>query len=266
MIRNNDPSALIAPPYILVELANNAEIIQEFSSKISLIGYGGGPLPELAGSTLAEHFQVVSIYGTSEMGLVSKITSSGPWERDSWRGFKPHPKDNMQFQPLQGDLYEAVIVRNNATEEMQAVFKLYPELKEWRTKDIFSPDPGREGHWIYQSRIDDVIILSDGGTLNPLGFEQQLMKVPFVTQALLGGSGKRRTALLVELHDPPDGVMDLLWEKVEECNAKFPPQVTVSRSHIIVADSDRPLPRAAKGNVQRVPAFRLYEKDIDALY
>ena len=266
MIQHNDPSFLIAPPQLLVGLSMDKRLMNQVSEKVTQIGYGGGPLPEAAGVLLSQHFRVFPIYGTSEMGLVSKISQSSSWDSDGWRGLTPHPRDNLQFRHLKGDLYEGVVVRNDDGKETQAVFKLFPELKEWSTKDIFTPDPKRKGHWIYQSRVDDVIILSDGGTVNPLGFEQQLMKAPFISQALLAGSGKSKTALLVEPQEQLEDMLERLWEKVQECNAIFPPQATVSKSHIIVVDPARPLPKAGKGNVQRMPAYQLYRQEIDALY
>lgn len=67
---------------------------------------------------------------------------------------------------------------------------------------MFSPDPHREGFWAYQGRVDDILILSNGGTVNPSGFEAKVSAAPFVKQAIMCGTGKPATTLLVELFDP----------------------------------------------------------------
>jgi acyl-coenzyme A synthetase/AMP-(fatty) acid ligase len=174
MIRHNSPDLLLAPAHVLDGLASDIKYIEEVSEKVSMISFGGGPLSKPTSDILTKHFRVFGMYGTSEIGTIHKIIPSGPWDTRSWNSWKPHPKENMQFRHLQDDVYEVVIVRNNSLEEEQAVFQMFPKLKEYPTKDMFSPDPYREGFWSYRGRVDDLIKLSTGGTVNPSRYEEMV--------------------------------------------------------------------------------------------
>ncbi|KAI9686108.1 MAG: hypothetical protein M1820_010697 [Bogoriella megaspora] len=273
MIEHNNPSLIIAPPHVITGVAQDAALLQSVLSRASMIGFGGGPLSPEIGSTLTERFRLWSIYGTSETGLVHKITPSSSWDREAWNSIMPHPRDNIEFRPVSGDAYEAVVVRNEEFEEEQPVFKIYTDLREWSTRDIFRPDPYREGFWIYQGRIDDIIILANGNTVNPLGYEQKLSQHPLVIQAIMYGSGRPQPALIVELEQSERVIgqghgylLEQIWSAITTCNDFFPPQASVSSSHVLFTMPDKPLPRAPKGAVQRPSTFKLYQRELDKLY
>lgn len=78
MIRGNDPDLLIAPAFILDGISADPKYIEEVSSKVKWIAFGGGPLSKPTGDILTLHFRVFGVYGTSEMGTVPKIVPSGP--------------------------------------------------------------------------------------------------------------------------------------------------------------------------------------------
>lgn len=145
MIRHDSPDLLLAQPYVLDGLASDIKNIKEISGKVSMVSFGRGPLSKSTGDILTKHFRVFSMYGSTEIRSIHKIVPRGPWDTRSWNSLKPHPKENMQFRQLQDDIYEAVIVRNSDIEHEQSVFKIFPTLREYSTKDLFSPDPHREG-------------------------------------------------------------------------------------------------------------------------
>ncbi|KAI9654966.1 MAG: hypothetical protein M1821_005719 [Bathelium mastoideum] len=275
MIRQNDPDLLIAPPQILDALAEDEAALKEVSKKVSLIGFGGGPLSRATGDRLSQRFRLFSIYGTSEMGIIHKITPSRNWDQGAWNSVKVHPLDNIEFRPLatRSQHHEAVIIRNNEFEDEQPIFKVFPDLYEWSTKDIFQPDVARPGFMIYQGRLDDLIILSDGSTVNPVGYEQRISQHAMAAAAIMYGTGRPHVALLIELKQPQliaesgrDALVERIWSAVEECNEIFPPQAKVSKESIVFANPDKPLPRAGKGTVQRIPAFEMFAKELNDLY
>ncbi|KAF4631134.1 hypothetical protein G7Y89_g6998 [Cudoniella acicularis] len=270
MIRCNSPDLLLAPAHVLDGIASDVTRIQEVSTKVSMISFGGGPLSKSTGDILTQHFRLFGMYGTSEMGTIHKIVPYGTWDSRTWNSWKPHPGDNIEFRRLQDDSYEAIVHRNNAANGEQPVFKLFPDLQEWSTRDMFSPDPHREGFWAYRGRVDDLIILNNGGTINPSGYEEKISSVPFVSQAIMYGTGMPHPALLVEVFElqgqEASDLMDELWAAVVECNQIFPPQSSISRSRIMTTTSSKPLPRSAKGMVQRGPALELYREELNQLY
>jgi len=161
------------------------------------------------------------------------------------------------------------VIRNRQVSEEQPVFKLFPELQEWPTKGMFCPDPYRAGFWSYRGRVDDLLILSNGSTVNPAGYEESISKIACVKQAIMCATGGQKPALLVELEpsSPPDSrLLDELWMTAKESNRVFPPRSSVERSHIIITSPDKPLPRSAKGTVQRALALEVYREELERLY
>lgn len=279
LIRRNDPCMLIAPSFILDKIASDDHLLKEVSSKVSMVGFGSGPLSQDTGDTLSQHFRLLDMYGTSEIGLVHKLASIGPRDAGAWNSIMPHPNDNIQFRQVGGtedkknvseSVYEAMVVRNTSPEQEQPVFKLFPHVQEWSTKDTFHPDPERPGFWVYAGRIDDVLILSYGQTVNPIGFEQKLSAHPSVAAAVMCGSGKPRPSLIVQMRYPQTSgdrsSLDVIWPAIEECNTMFPPQTGIERSHVLIAAEGKPLPKSAKGTVRRVAAAELYRDEVDGLY
>ena len=270
MIRGNDPQWILAPPHIVAGIASEKKLIEEVSEKVTMIAFGGGPLPEAVGDSLTNHFRLFSMYATSEMGVVHKIVPSGAWNTRLWNSWKPHPKDNIEFRFIGDDNYEAVVIRNSNVDEIQPVFKLFPELQEWSTKDFFKKNANKEGFWTYRGRVDNIIILSNGGTINPSGYEEKITNIPSVKRALMCANGKPHPALLIELAENSSSdnpkVLEYLWRAVDECNHIFPPQATVEKSRIIFTSPERPLPISAKGSIQRASALKLYQDDLDRLY
>ena len=121
---------------------------------------------------------------------------------DDWKCVEPHPNSGFEFRHLANNEYEAVVVRNRIEDEEQPVFKLFPNLREWPAKDVFTPDPVNPRSWIDRSRTDDLLVFSDGTTFNPLEFEQQISGHPEIKAALMFGTRRPQAALLIELETP----------------------------------------------------------------
>lgn len=104
-----------------------------------------------------------------------------------WSYIQIHPVSNPEFQHRFGDLHELVIVRHPECEKYQAIFTHFPDLQEYKTRDLFSPHPTKPGFWKHRSRIDDVIVFLNGEKTNPVTFEQEVSRHPEVKSALVVG-------------------------------------------------------------------------------
>ena len=183
----------------------------------------------------------------------------------------PHPKENIEFRKHHGNSYEAVIV--NSFSGNQPIFKLALNIKleEWPSKDLFMPDPHHNGFWIYDGRVDDIIILTTGATLKPTGCEQHLYKKnPIIKGVMMYRNGRMQPSLLVELEEEAQkdicSAQSSLRSCLEECNSMFPPQMSIKQTHILFTTPEKPLPRSAKGTIQRKRAVNLYQMELDLLY
>ncbi|KAI8137931.1 hypothetical protein BJV82DRAFT_660974, partial [Fennellomyces sp. T-0311] len=68
----------------------------------------------------------------------------------------------------------------------------------YETNDLFQEDPS--GYWRYVSRIDDIIVLADGGKIDPVYLENEIRNANIVKHCVVVGHGKSNTAVLIELN------------------------------------------------------------------
>lgn len=95
----------------------------------------------------------------------------------------------------------------------QPVFKMFPHLDEWPTKDVFVGTPAPQPHaphfklFSYSHRLTDTLALlvPDEAavikhiSLNPLAYEQALSDSPLIAAAIVFGDRRSFPGLLVEL-------------------------------------------------------------------
>jgi len=198
------------------------------------------------------------------------MTDPEDWQ---YNYFEPSP--GIKFEAQGNGQYELTLVRHPDDEHMHPVWHTFPDLREWRSKDIFSPHPTKPNLWLYQGRTDDLIVFGNGSKHNPLAFEEHLRTHPLVRTALIAGTGRQQAAALIELTDaaaaaaPPDALArlrDALWPAIAAANAAAPTHARIPKSHVLLARPAKPFLRAAKGTVQRAPTLRLYAAELDALY
>lgn len=272
VVQHNSLDVAVASPHVIEQLATDSTMQYIVCKNVKALGYAGGDISQAAGNRLADDVILFSSYASTENGVTPTIRPRSSSNIKNWKRWQPHPESGTEFRHLANDEYEAVIIRKT-TEEEQPAFKVFPHLREWSTKDVFTPDPLEPGVWIYRSRVDDMIVFADGTTFNPLEFEQQISGHPEVQAALMFGTQRPQAALLIELQSPEAlsgstrmETLERLWESVAQANKVCTAQSRVLKSHILFTQPEKPLPRAGKGTVQRVPALRLYQNELDSLY
>ncbi|EQK99859.1 Male sterility, NAD-binding protein [Ophiocordyceps sinensis CO18] len=266
--------AALLPPSILEELSHSEEGI-EMLRRLNFVSFGGGALSKQAGDTL------VGRGVTLDSSIAS--TEHYPYPRyfqnnsKLWQYF-PFNMDAMgaEWRPLEGDdgLRELVFVRNDSDQgrRQQGVFYTFPDAREWATKDIFRRHPDLPNHWMYQGRIDNIIVFSTGEKLNPVSIEDAVTSHAKVKGAVVVGQQRFQPLLLIEPASHPtseeekERFIDELWPLVEEINKETVAHGRINRSFVGLTDAAKPLPRAGKGSIQRAAALKLYEEEIDNLY
>ncbi|GAM33394.1 hypothetical protein TCE0_004f00259 [Talaromyces pinophilus] len=139
--------------------------------------------------------------------------------------------------------------------------------------DLFTPHPTKPGLWKYQSRVDDLIVLSNSHKINPGLTETEIQTHPLVTTVLVVGTGRPQPAVLLELnHNLKEAfanggiVMDEVWSLINLLNQKLPAYARIARSEILVNIPEKPFHRTAKGTVSRKSTIAEYSMEIAALY
>jgi acyl-CoA synthetase (AMP-forming)/AMP-acid ligase II len=208
----------------------------------------------------------------------------------------------MEFYPsmtprwvTQGDgSFELQIL---ATEKHVLAVENLPDVRGYSTKDLFVPHPTKKGLWKMWAffflsslvilwgangfrsigRADDVLILANGEKIVPGPTEGTLLAHPAVQGVIMFGRERSQAGLLVEpaehrAFDPLKDEMALvafrneIWPAVEEANRMAPAFARIFKEMILVTSPSKPLPRAAKGTVNRRAALVHYENEIHALW
>jgi long-subunit acyl-CoA synthetase (AMP-forming) len=190
-----------------------------------------------------------------------------------WPYLEFHPLLSPTLAPTPDNLYELIIHPNPnpSLSWSTPVFNLFPELNEWPTGDLFAqcPDPGFENLYLYDSRIDDLLLLNNALKVNPLHIETALQAHPLLNAVLVIGEGKGVCGLLVETkswEEEEEGLINGIWREVEEVNRELPVHARVHREVVVVAKKEKPFVRAGKGTVVRGQTVELYREEIEEVY
>nr|POF15626.1 non-canonical non-ribosomal peptide synthetase fub8 [Quercus suber] len=264
---------MVAP--FMEQMAKRPDMLDIVLPKVKGVTYGGADVSETAARAFLSRVHVAGFNGSTESAPYPVLRPRDGCEAADLKYIQPHPTANFEFQPTaMPDLFEAVIVRNQDPEHTQPVFHIYPDTQAFRTKDLFSPHPEKPGLWLYRGRADDMIVSAAGDMTNPVPFEQDLARLPQISDVLMLGAGRYQKALLIEPASAESNatpaarrdLLDAIWPAIEACNRNLAPVHHVARSHVLLTQPDMPLKRAGKGTVQRAPSVTMYQDLIDTLY
>lgn len=265
--------AMLTPP-MAEEIAKTPAQLEFVSKNLDSIFYAGGDVSQKLGDVLTSKLKFFNHNGSTEMGMYPLLRQEGEWAGEDWRYITPHPAAGLEFRHRFDNVYEAYVVRNPNDDEEQPIFKLQPELHEYRVGDLFSPHPSKPGLWAYHARADDMIVFLNGAKIDPIAMEQQVCIHPEVSAALMAGTGRSQVSLLVELV-AADQVLspleraqtiDRLWPTIKDMNHIYQTDSRLAKSHVLFTHPGKPMLRAGKGTVQRAPTIQLYATELNDLY
>lgn len=261
IMKIHKPSGACLPPSIIEQLFHEPGS-DEIFSQLEILVFTGGPLPKVIGDHICKLTRVAQQYGSTEMGSIRQLL---PAMKD-WQWIEFHPTERLEMQPFENGLSEMVLYTNKDLKGSSWLYHTFPDVTEWRSRDLFEQNPENPVLWRFFGRVDDIIVFSSGEKLFPVPMESALTALPEVKGVLVVGSSFPQSALLVELNDNVDPTFvnsEKFWTEVEIANALLPTYGRVSRSMIITASPDRPFARAGKGTIIRRQTEDLYAKDID---
>jgi thioester reductase-like protein len=232
--------------------------------------FGGAPLAHDSGDKINTVSRVVSLIGSTEAGLIPCLLPGDPKD---WQYFEWAEQAGVDMQPEGDGMCEMVIKKNTEFAPYQGIFHTFPELDEWRTKDLWAQHPEKKGLWLYKGRKDDVLVLNNGEKFNPVGWEKLVESHPFIEGAVVVGQGRFQTGVILEpdWHILPEDtdvaeLLDDVWPMIERANAAAPAHGRVWKSKVAFAKKEKPFRRAAKGSIIRRQTTNLYAEEIEALY
>lgn len=265
-------------PSLIDALCLDADALASLRS-LKYIHYAGAPLSVNSGQLLAPylHRLVPSIGSTEAGGYFTKVSRDATLADFDYVAFQPHV--GAIFEPRVDNLHELVFVRKPECEAtgMQPIFMVYPEKDRHETNDLWIEHPQKKGLWKIVGRLDDYVYLAHGEGLHASTLEPEIERHEMVKAALVGGHGKPKPVLLVELiseaQDRVEGdetEREALLESLEPFLSKFNAQchqaVWLDRKLVVIVKKEKPLVRTAKGSVARVQSLKLYENEIEEVY
>ena len=273
-LKRVDVDALLLAPPFMEQIAKDPDMLDLVCSKVRSVSYGGGDISKACGDAFSSRVTLFNFNGSTETSTYPALRSAGATAAEDWKYIRPHPASGLEFRPSLDGLFEAFVVRKSDPEQEQPVFKIFPELQEYWTKDLWSAHPTGSGAWLYCGRADDIIVFKTGALCNPIPLEQQVSNHPDIRSALMAGTGRYRAALLLEPESDEwitsqkakDNLIERVWPVIETANESYPQVFRVQKSHVLVVDLEKRLRRAGKGTVQRAPSMRLYEPELSRFY
>lgn len=186
-------------PSLIIEMAQPQKHLGGFG-KLKGLTFAGGPLGTRTAETVNKYTRPASGLGATEYGAIPMMPKDDEdWQYFRFNGGIGHIDWRETGNP---GLYELVFVRNPAIELLQSVFVTFPDMDEYHTKDCLSKHPTKSGLWKYESRIDDILILSKGENVNLVPMEGTISSCFAIKGCLVVGQGQFQTSLLVESKDP----------------------------------------------------------------
>ena len=267
-------SLVLVPPF-LEAIASNSNMLEYVTKHVKLVFYGGGDVSKTAGDAFASRTRLFNMNGSTETSPYPTIYPSGRWPAEEWNYIRLHPEAGIDFRPVVSgsEVCEAVLIRKPELAVEQPVFKVFPNLTEYPTKDLFAPHPSRPDLWAHKGRKDNTIVFRPGYMCNPTAMELHVSQHPQVRSSLMVGTGRSQPALLVEplgterlTREGKNELVESIWPVVEEANKDYKFGAKVSRTHIHVLDHDQPMSYAGKGTVQRAQTLTIYQSLVDDLY
>jgi acyl-CoA synthetase (AMP-forming)/AMP-acid ligase II len=268
ILRYGNVTVALFPPFILEDLAKSRASF-ELLKKLKYIQYIGAPLHEAIGNKVAKYTRLSSVFGSTE---------AGPWfayheldDPNSWGYHKFCPSLGLEFEPRTNDMFEPVFYKKKELERWQPVFHVFPHLDRFPTKDLMIKHPTKQGLWKYVGRTDDLVLLSMGWGIYASKLEMIIESHPDVHAAIVGGNGRKRPFLLLEME--PDSMksgeqydVEKVWPVISQANEQNPDLATFSKKYIIFAQVLKPFSRTAKGTISKKATLANYQHEVDLLY
>lgn len=262
-------------PTHIEDLGRNQELLGFLSQKVETVTWGGGDVSVAAGDAISQKLKLFTCVGSTEMGLWPTLRRSGPWILDQWKFVRFHPAMNMTLQPRSNGLFEGCIRRNSEPEYEQPIFKLFPNLEEYASGDLFSPHPSDPQLWQHRGRADDMQVFAAGEKFHPTDVEKLIAQHPDVQAVLFVGTRRTQGALLLEMNastpietsEQQAEVMEKVWPAIEEANKLCPGYAKVTKHHVLLVDpKTKPMARSGKGSVQRPATVELFEEQLSEMF
>lgn len=256
--------AIYIPPFILEQWASDQAALK-LAEDLDFVLFGGGPLAPDIGHKLSHVTDVCQMYGSLELGQIQMLVPlPGQWEY-----LEPNPYEECDMQLVDDCVYEMVLHQEPKFRTRRSLSHNFPDIKTYRTRDLFVPHESKPGLWRFHSRVDDMIVLSSSHKLRPLEMETILQGDESISAALITGNGRPEPLLILEPTQTAreklvrkDEFIDRVWPSIAKANSIAPTYARIRRSRVILGLPELPFIRTPKGTISRKATEEVYSKEI----
>ncbi|KAJ7153103.1 putative aminoadipate reductase [Mycena crocata] len=270
--RKTNCKTLLAIPALVSVWAASPDAVA-YLATLSMVVWGGGTLPSQVGNFLqASGVKLRGVYGSTETGPICFIKELKGDEQE-WEWYRIADQIKVRWVPQGDGTFECQLL---TWEKHTLMVENLTDTRGYATSDLFINHPEKKYLWKMVGRIDDVIVHTSGEKTVPAPMEDILLASPFVAGAVIFGRERAQTGVLIEpAFDLEINIEDAtrfaelrntIWPVVQKANATAPAFSRIFKEMIAFTSIGKPLPRAAKGTVQRKPALDLYAGEIEAVY
>ena len=163
-------------PSIVQELSQNPELLDYCAKNLETIIYCGGDLPQSIGDIIASKIRLVNQFGATELGLAANLLSLNNRGPEDWKYMQFHPDLGIELRHVAEDMHELYVVRDPQNEKQQPTFTIFPDAREYASRDLFVRHPSKDKSdlWSWRARADDIIVSLNGEKTNPISMEQHI--------------------------------------------------------------------------------------------
>ncbi|KAI4098680.1 MAG: hypothetical protein L6R37_006338 [Teloschistes peruensis] len=266
VLKYGNVKGTILPPSVIEEMSKDPDHLNCLK-QLTYIQWAGAPLSKSTGNLLVNDVELMPCIGSTEAGAWFPKTRKD----HDWNYYTFRESMGIELKKRTENEYEVVFVRKPEYAQWQQIFRVYPDLTEFCTKDLFAKHPTKENLWEYVGRLDDMINFADGQSLRVAALEDIIQSHPNVRSALIGGEKRPWPFLVIEPMEGDsskldDKLIDDVWPTVERANELCLDGCHMQKGFTLLTKPSKPMPRTAKGTVARREAAALYEEDVEAMY
>lgn len=143
VLKYSKAQGALFPPALIDALCDDPEGLACLRN-LEYLYFAGAPLNPRTATKLIDHVSVKPAMGSTEAGAYFlRVSDKEDWEYHSFR-----PAMGVEFELATDSLYEMVFVRRPELERWQQIFKVFPELDKYHTKDLFARHPTKPDSWV----------------------------------------------------------------------------------------------------------------------
>ncbi|KAI0687623.1 hypothetical protein BC835DRAFT_1419815 [Cytidiella melzeri] len=281
ILRNKEPTVLLVPN-LLEDIVDTMELSQalEYLRIPNTVLQGGAPLRRDVGDKLAHGgIHLVTWGGITEAGVFASQEFDPTRNPSDWQYIKLSTSFEFHFTPLDEEHPDQGYRLVMSPKSLAPPVINHENPRGFLVPDIWMkhPDPNRSDLWRIAGRFDDIIVLSNGEKANGKQLETSLCASPFISQAVIFGSGRFLCGALLRPsaehrfsvgdEQAKAAYLEQVWSFIETVvNNTVPRHSRLLRPLVLVEDPSKPFQFSDKSTIKNKATLDLYLEEINQAY